>query len=176
MVHSFEDKIPDVSRAVFIAWNAEVMGDVVMEEGSSVFFGAQLRGDTGPIRIGKNSNIQDNSVLHNSTGIPCVVGDHVTVGHNAILHSCTVEENCVIGMGAIILDQAVIQKDSIVGAGALVTGGKTFPPASLIIGSPAKAVRSLTTEEIEESRIHTARYVETAKRAAEASGRGTERS
>lgn len=174
MVHPYQDKTPDVEKAVFIAWNAEVTGNVVMEEGSSAFFGAQVRGDIGPIRIGKNTNIQDNAVLHISTDIPCTVGDMVTVGHSAILHSCTVEENCVIGMGAIVLDKAVIQKDSIVGAGALITGGKTFPPRSLILGSPAKAVRTLSDEEVEESRVHTLRYVETARASAASSGRGTE--
>jgi len=171
MVHPYKDKKPDVGKAVFIAWSAEVIGDVVMDEGSSVFFGARIRGDIGPIRIGKDTNIQDNAVLHISHGVPCVIGDMVTVGHNAILHSCTVEENCVIGMGSIVLDGAVIQKDSIVGAGALVTGGKTFPPRSLILGSPAKSVRELTDEEIEESRLHTRRYVETARYNAEACGK-----
>ena len=174
MVHSYENKKPDIERAAFIAPNAEVIGDVIMEEGSSAFFGAQIRGDIGAIRIGKNTNIQDNSVLHISSDVPCTVGDTVTVGHNAILHSCTIEENCVVGMGAIILDRAVIQRDSIVGAGALVTGGKTFPPRSLILGSPAKAVRQLSDEEVEESRIHTLRYVETACITAESVGRGTE--
>ena len=174
MVHPYEDKTPDVKKAVFIAWNAEVTGDVVMEEGSSVFFGAQVRGDIGPIRIGKNSNIQDNAVVHISKDVPCTIGELVTVGHNAILHSPTIEDNCVIGMGAIILDEAVIQRDSIVGAGALVTGGKTFPPRSLIIGSPAKAIRELSDEEIEESRIHTTRYVETARNTAKTLGAGTD--
>ena len=158
MIYDYDTKKPDTSGASYIAESADIIGDVILEEGSSIFPNATLRGDIGPIRIGRNSNVQDNSVIHTSHDLPCVVKEDVTVGHGAILHSCTVERGCVIGMGAIILDNAVIGADSMVGAGALVTSGKSFPPRSMILGSPAKAVRELSEEEVAENRLHTEKY------------------
>ena len=133
--------MPAIAKSAFIAWNAHVSGDAELAEHTSVWFSATVRADIAPIKIGKNSNIQDNAVVHVDENIPCIVGENVTVGHGAILHSCTIKNGSTIGMGAIVLNEAVIEENSMVGAGALVTQGKTFPAGSLILGSPAKAVR-----------------------------------
>ena len=133
---------------VVILPGAMVNGDVTLGRGRSVWFNAVIRGDVSPIRIGEDTNIQDNAVLHTSFDLPLTLGRGVTVGHGAILHSCTVEDNVLIGMGAIILDGAVIGRNSIVGAGALVTKNTQVPPGSMVLGSPAKVKRALTGEEI----------------------------
>lgn len=159
MINNFIDKVPDTDQANFIAWNADVSGDVVLGKESSVWFSAVIRGDIAPIRIGDASNIQDGAVCHISTGRPLTIGDWVTVGHNAIVHSCTIGNHCLIGMGAIVLDEAEIGDYSIVGAGSLVTKGKKFPPRSLILGSPAKLIRELTADDIKEIDAAGARYV-----------------
>lgn len=165
MVHKIRDMIPEIHQSAFIAHNAEVAGQVTIGEGASVWFSATVRGDIAPISIGKNSNVQDGAVVHCDTDIPCVIGEGVTVGHGAIVHSATVGDNTVVGMGAIILNKAVIGADSIVGAGSLVTGGKEFPPRSMIIGSPAKVTRELTGEEVERNRANALHYVEKGSRA-----------
>lgn len=126
-----------------------IVGDVSIGPRASVFAGAHIRGDGEPIRIGENSNIQENCCLHVSGNYPITIGKNVTVGHMAMLHGCTIDDNVLIGMGAIVMDGAHIQSDSMVAAGSLVTQNKEFPPRSLIMGSPAKAVRELTDEEIE---------------------------
>jgi len=166
MIHSFEGARPDTSRAAFVAWNAEVQGSVTLGEGASVWYGAALRGDIEAIRVGAGSNVQEGAVLHVDEGSPCVIGDHVTIGHGAVVHACKVGDRCLVGMGAVILDRAVIGEDSIVGAGALVTQGKAFPPRSMILGSPAKLVRPLTDEEVAGLRAHAEAYVELARRTA----------
>ncbi|MBU0936479.1 MAG: gamma carbonic anhydrase family protein [Spirochaetes bacterium] len=165
MIHAIGDKQPDIHPEVFVAWNAEVAGDVQLAEDSSVWFNVTIRADIGKVRIGKGSNIQDGTVVHIETGSPCLVGEHVTVGHSAILHSCIIEDDCLIGMGSIILDRARIGKGSIVGAGALVTQGKEFPPNSLIVGSPAKVVRQLTADEAAQLKHNNQRYIEMAQAA-----------
>lgn len=126
-----------------------VCGDVFLGADSSVFAGSQIRGDCEPIYVGAKTNIQENSCLHVSAGSKLTVGDHVTVGHGATLHGCTIEDNVLVGMGSIIMDDAVIGRDCVVGAGSLITQGKVFEPRSLIMGRPAKAVRELADEEIE---------------------------
>ena len=138
MLQKFKDQYPQVEKAAFVAENATLIGDVVLEEDATVWFGAVLRGDAGTIKIGKGSNIQDNCTLHCDENSPLTVGANVTVGHNVILHGCMVADNCLIGMGAIIMNDAVIGENSIVGAGALITEGKVYPPNSVILGSPAK--------------------------------------
>ncbi|MDC7126634.1 MAG: gamma carbonic anhydrase family protein [Spirochaetales bacterium] len=159
MINKYLDKIPDVKKASFIAWNADISGDVSLGEKTSIWFSATLRGDIAPIKIGNFSNIQDGTVCHVGTNIPLIIGDWVTVGHNAILHSCTIENNCLIGMGAIVMDNSLISHHSIVGAGTLVTGNKSFPPYSMIMGSPAKAVRTLTEKEISAITENAKRYL-----------------
>ena len=134
--------------SVFIADGARIIGDVTLEEGSSVWYNAVIRAEMASVTIGRNSNIQDLVMIHVDENYPVSVGEGVTVGHSAILHGCTVEDNVVIGMGAIVLNGARIRKNSIVGAGALVTQKKDFPEGSLILGSPARAVRQLEPGEI----------------------------
>jgi carbonic anhydrase/acetyltransferase-like protein (isoleucine patch superfamily) len=167
MVHRIDHDTPSIHPSAFIAHNAEVAGKVSLAEGSSVWFSATVRGDVGPIAIGKNTNVQDGAVLHCDPGVPTVLGEGVTVGHGAIVHSATVGDNTVIGMGAIILGGAEIGADSIVGAGALVTGGKTFLPRSLIYGNPAKRIRELTDGEIAANRENAAHYAQLAADAKE---------
>lgn len=159
MIYDYKGQYPNTKDAGFIAESADIAGDVTLAEGTSVWFNASIRADIAAVHIGKNSNIQDNAVVHVSAAVPSTIGKGVTIGHGAIIHACSIEDNCLIGMGAIILDKATIQKDSIVGAGALVTQNKTFPPASLILGNPAKLVRSLSKEEIEGIRKNAIEYV-----------------
>ncbi|MCK5671799.1 MAG: gamma carbonic anhydrase family protein [Spirochaetales bacterium] len=163
MIHKFKGMTPNIEKATFVADSADIIGDVTAKENSSIWYNCTLRGDIAPITIGKNSNVQDNAVIHVNHETGTIIGDNVTIGHRVLLHACTIEEGCLIGMGAIILDNSVIGKESIVGAGALVTMGKNFPPRSLILGSPAKVVRTLTEKEIEGSRKNTESYVEISK-------------
>lgn len=162
MVHAINDLVPKIHESVFIAWNAEVAGAVRLAKDVSIWFSVTLRADIAPIEIGEGSNIQDGSVVHVDTNAPTIVGRNVTVGHRAILHSCVIGDDALIGMGAIILNGAEIGAESIVGAGALVTQGKKFPPRSLILGSPAKFVRELTADEIADIKKNAAHYRELA--------------
>lgn len=154
MIHSFHEMTPQIDPEARAAQSAEIIGDVTLSPGVSVWYGAVLRGDRGPIRVGEGSNIQDNCVLHTAVS----VGSNVTVGHGAILHGCTVEDGALIGMGAIVMDEVVIGAESLVAAGALVTKGKQIPPRSLVMGSPAKVVRPLTEEEIRANADSAPRY------------------
>ncbi|MBL9022233.1 MAG: gamma carbonic anhydrase family protein [Myxococcales bacterium] len=141
-------KAPRIAEGVFVAPNAFVIGDVEIGEGSSVWFGCVLRGDIGPIRIGKRTNIQDLSCIHLTDGISqTVIGDDVTVGHGVILHGCIVKDRALIGMGSTILDNAVIGEESVVAAGSLVTPRVVIPPGSMVRGSPAKVLREASEEE-----------------------------
>ena len=158
-IHSQETTM---KNQVYIAPNAVVTGEVNLGENVNIWYGAVLRGDSGTITIGDHTNIQDNCVLHADPGIPMTIGDDVTVGHGAILHSCTVGDNSLIGMGAIVLNGAVIGANCIVAAGALVPQGMVIPDNSLVIGSPAKVRRSLTDEEIAANRRSAAGYVKEA--------------
>ncbi|MBU4535532.1 MAG: gamma carbonic anhydrase family protein [Euryarchaeota archaeon] len=137
---------------------AHVQGKVEIDENSSVWYNAVVRGDIEPIKIGKYSNIQDNCVVHSSTDYPVKIGDYVSVGHAAVLHGCSIEENVLIGMNATVLNGAHIGKDSVVGAGAVVTEGKKFPAKSLIIGMPARLIKELNEEEIESIKKNALRY------------------
>lgn len=150
MIIPWQNKKPKIGENVFIAPNATVIGDVEIADNVCILFGAVIRGDILPIIIGEGSNVQDNSVLHTSRGQnPLIIGKNVTIGHSATLHSAEIENCCLIGMGSTIIDNSKIQQNSIIGANSLVTKGKTFPPKSLIMGSPAKRIRELKSQELE---------------------------
>lgn len=138
---------PRLGQGVYLAKTAVVLGDVTLGDFSSVWYGAVLRGDINKIIVGHHSNVQDNAVLHLADDFPCVLGNWVTVGHSAVVHACTVGDECLVGMGAVILDGAEIGAQSIIGARALVTQGTKIPPGSMVLGSPAKVVRALTDKE-----------------------------
>ncbi len=146
MIKEFEGIVPSLDEKTFIADGARVIGAVTMKEFSSLWFNVVVRGDVNRIEIGKYSNIQDNSVVHVADAHPTLIGDYVTVGHNAIIHGCTIEEHCLIGMGAVVLNGAVIGKGSIIAAGAVVKENQVIPPHSLVVGIPAKIVKSVTAE------------------------------
>lgn len=148
-----------MKHTVYIAPNATVVGDVCLAENVNIWYGAVLRGDSGTIRIGEGTNIQDNAVIHDAT----TIGKNCTVGHGAIVHGCTVADGCLIGMGSIVLNGAVLEEDCLVGAGALVTGKIHAPAGSLVLGNPARVVRQLTQEEILHNRHNAAHYVELAQ-------------
>lgn len=158
------DSRPEVHPSAFIAPGAVVIGAVHLGEASSIWYGSVLRGDINRIRVGAQSNVQDGSILHVSDDCECVLGQRVTVGHRAIVHACTVEDDVLIGMGAIILDGAVIGARSVIAAGALVTKGKIIPEGSLVVGSPARVVRELTEEEQAANTRLALKYVEVSRR------------
>lgn len=153
-----------MAESAWVADSAQVMGAVTLGENASVWFGAILRGDTERITIGRNSNVQDGSVIHCDHGFPTTLGDNVTVGHQVMLHGCTVGDGSLIGIGAVVLNGAKIGKHCLVGAAALVTEGKEFADGSMIIGSPAKVVRMLTPEQIEGLERSASHYVDNARR------------
>lgn len=155
---------PQVHESAWVADSAQVIGRVTLEEGASVWFGAVLRGDNEPITIGRHSNIQDGSVLHSDLGQPLSIGEGVTVGHQVMLHGCTIGDGSLIGIQAVVLNGARIGRHCLVGAGALVTEGKEFPDGSMILGSPARVVRQLTPEQIEGLRRSAQGYVDNARR------------
>lgn len=150
MILDYKGISPKISESAFVAPNATVIGDVTIDEYASVYFGSVLRGDIAPIKIGKHSNIQDLSILHETPGIPLLIEDYVTVGHKVTLHSCTIRKNALIGMDSTILDGAEIGEGAFIGAGSLVTPRTKIPPKTLAFGRPAKVVRDLTEEDIRE--------------------------
>lgn len=156
-------KQPVLGEGVYIASTGVVIGDVTLGEHSSVWYNAVLRGDINRIEVGHHSNIQDNAVLHLADDYPCIIGNWVTVGHSAVIHACTIGDECLIGMGATILDGAVIGDQCIIGANALVTQGKEIPPGSLVLGSPAKVVKTLSEEERAGLKPWAQKYVENAE-------------
>ena len=147
-IYQLPRRLPRIADSAWVAPSADLIGEVVLEDEASVWFGVVIRADNEPIRIGARSNVQENTVMHVDTGCPLTIGQGVTIGHQAMLHGCTVGDNSLIGIQAVILNRAVIGRNCLVGAGSLVTEGKTFPDGSLILGSPAKVVRALTPEEI----------------------------
>ena len=163
-LYQLDEHIPQLAASAWVADSAQVMGDVVLAEGSSVWFGAVLRGDTETITVGRGSNIQDGSVVHADIGYPVTLGENVTVGHQVMLHGCTVGDNSLIGIQAVVLNGARIGRNCLVGAGSLVTEGKEFPDGSLIMGSPAKVVRPLSPEQITSLQRSAEHYTENALR------------
>jgi len=160
MILPYNGKQPQIDSTAFIASNATVTGSVTIGAKSSVFFGAVIRGDVNDTIIGNGVNVQDLCVLHQSPNYPLILEDGVTVGHSVILHSCTVRKNALIGMGSIILDGAEIGEGAMIGAGSLVPGGKVIPPNSLAFGRPAKVIRELTKEDIDDMNRIRKEYVE----------------
>lgn len=163
-VYELDGVAPRVDPTAWIADSAEVMGNVHLGPDASVWFGCVLRGDTESMHIGEGSNIQDLSVLHADFGQPLHIGRHVTVGHKVMLHGCTIGDESLIGIGAVVLNGARIGKNCLVGAGALVTEGKEFPDGSMIVGAPARVVRQLTPEQIEGLRQSARHYIDNARR------------
>ncbi|MFA9373165.1 MAG: gamma carbonic anhydrase family protein [Poseidonibacter sp.] len=160
MILKFKEQYPQINNTAWVAPSADVIGEVTLGENSSIWFQCVLRADINKISIGKNSNIQDLSMIHSDTDSPTIIGDNVTIGHKVMLHGCVIEDNCLIGMSATILDNAVIGKGSIVGANSLVTSGKVFPPNSLIMGSPAKVVKQISSDEEDALVKHALHYVD----------------
>nr|WP_145546312.1 gamma carbonic anhydrase family protein [Variovorax boronicumulans] len=163
-LYALDERTPQVAETAWVAESAQVIGGVALGPDSSVWPGVVIRGDSGPISVGEGSNIQDNSVLHADEGVPLTIGRHVTVGHQVMLHGCTVGDESLIGIGAVVLNNAKIGRNCLVGAGALVTEGKEFPDGSMIVGSPAKVVRQLTPEQIEGLRRSARHYMDNARR------------
>ena len=160
----FQGKIPCLGANAFVAAGARIIGDVNIGKDSSIWFNTVARGDVHYIRIGERTNIQDNSVIHvTSGGHPTIIGNDVTIGHNAILHACTIEDMCLIGMGAIVMDGAIIRRGSLVAAGSVVSPGKEFPAGSLIMGSPAVVKRPVTKAESEFFLPSATHYIEISK-------------
>ena len=155
---------PVVAKSAWVAQSADVLGSVELHDDVSVWFSCVIRGDNETVVIGRGTNIQDASVLHSDKGFPLHIGQYVTVGHRVILHGCTIGSGSLIGMGAIVLNGAKIGPNCLVGAGALVTEGKEFPEGSMILGSPAKVVKTLTAEQIEGLRQSALNYIDNAKR------------
>ena len=160
---AFGGHTPAVDESVFIAPSATLIGDVELGPDSSAFYGVVVRGDTAPIRVGSGTNLQDNVVLHADAGFPTTVGNGVSVGHGAVVHGCTVEDNCLIGMGATVMNGAVIGEGSLIAGGAVVLEGASIPPRSLVAGVPAKVRRGLSDQEYEGVRQNAAHYVELAQ-------------
>ena len=147
MIKEFDGIMPEIDESVFVAESADIIGDVKIGKNSSIWYNTVLRGDEHAIRIGENTNIQDGTVIHVGWDVDTVIGDNVTVGHNALVHGCKIGNNSLVGMGAIVLNGAEIGEYCMIAAGALVTQNKKFPHGVLIMGSPAKVVRELTDEE-----------------------------
>jgi carbonic anhydrase/acetyltransferase-like protein (isoleucine patch superfamily) len=157
-IMSYKSLKPSIDSSVYVAPGVVIIGDVKMDQGSSVWFNTVLRGDIDRIHIGKYTNIQDNATVHVMGDHPAIIGDYVTVGHNAVVHGCTIGNNCLIGMGAILLGYSKIGDNCIVAAGTLITEGKIIPANSMVMGTPGKIVRTLTNEEVKAIRESAINY------------------
>lgn len=163
-IYQLDEHQPDIADSAWVADSARVIGKVVLEDDASVWFNAVLRGDTEELRVGRGSNIQDATVVHADLGFPVRIGEDVTVGHQVMLHGCTIGDGSLIGIQSVVLNGARIGRNCLVGAGSLVTEGKEFPDGSLIMGSPAKVVRELTPEQIAGLKRSAQHYVNNANR------------
>lgn len=162
---AFDNHKPKIGKDVFIASGARMIGNLSVGDRSSIWFNTVIRADVNWIKIGEGTNIQDNSTVHVTQGThPTTIGNYVTIGHNALIHGCTIGDTSLIGMGAIIMDGASVGQNSVVAAGSVVTPGKGFPEGSLILGSPAKVIRALEPSEIRELKLSATRYIECASR------------
>lgn len=160
MITSYKGISPTIDESAFVAEGAHIIGDVHIGEHSSVWFNCVLRGDCYYIRIGENTNIQDGTIIHVTSGrFPTIIGNYVTVGHSAVLHGCTVKDRCLIGIGAIVLDDVTIGEESFIAAGSLVTPSTVIPPRSMVMGAPAKVRRQVTDLEVERIDEHWMHYV-----------------
>lgn len=164
MIKEFEGNIPRIDESTYISESVDIIGDVTIEENANIWFETRLRGDMNKIVIGKNTNIQENTVVHVDKNCPCLIGKDVTIGHGAIIHGCEICDNVLVGMGSIILNNAKIGKNTIIGAGSLITQGKVFPEGVLILGNPAKVVRELSEAEIESIKNSANNYVNLSKK------------
>jgi len=160
MILEYDGKKPKIGNNVFIAPNATIIGDVELCDGSSIWYGAVLRGDMAPIVIGENSNIQDNCTVHTDSEKPTILGKNVTVGHNAVIHACKIDDNCLIGIGAIILNEAHIKTGSVVAAASLVKERKEVGPFQLVAGVPTEVKKELDEKTITRLELHARHYVE----------------
>ncbi|HLR67963.1 MAG TPA: gamma carbonic anhydrase family protein [Virgibacillus sp.] len=163
MIYSLQNKKPHIHDSAYIAPGAHVMGDVTIGEQSSIWFNSVIRGDEAPIKIGKKCNIQDNSTCHLYEESPLILEDEVSVGHNVILHGCTLKKGALIGMGSTILDGAIIGENALIGANTLIPSGKEIPPRTLVLGSPGKVIRELTDEDLNLIQLTIDTYVKKAK-------------
>ena len=161
-IYRLADRVPSIAASAWVADSARVIGAIELGEHVSIWFNAVLRGDNEPIRVGANSNVQESSVLHTDMGSPLVIGESVTVGHQAMLHGCTIGDNSLIGIQAVVLNGAKIGRNCLIGAGAIVTEGKEIPDNSLVLGAPAKVVRELDDTVIQRLRASAASYVKRA--------------
>lgn len=158
MIKDLKGQIPNISEGTFIAETATVIGDVSIDEGSSLWYGAVVRGDINCIVIGKSSNVQDNATLHVDRDAPLKIGNHTSIGHNAIVHGCEIGSNCLIGMGSIIMSGAIVNDNCIIAAGTVVTGNTVIPSNSLVMGIPGKMIRKLRGDEIQTIKDTAERY------------------
>ena len=164
MILNFDGKTPIIDEKAFVAENATIIGEVIIREYASIWYNVVLRGDIASIVIGKNTSIQDGSIVHCDVGVSTIIGSNVTVGHNVVLHACKIRDGSLIGIGAIVLDKAEVGEGAIVGAGAIVTPRTKIPPYTMALGIPAKVVRNLTKEEVEDLEKHIWSYVELMKK------------
>lgn len=163
-IYALGDKTPKIHETAYIAPTATIIGNVVLEAGASVWFGAVLRGDNDVLHVGKNSNIQDNSVLHTDPGIPLVIGEGVTVGHRVMLHGCEIGDYSLIGIGATLLNRVKVGKNCLIGAHSLITEGKSFETGSMVVGSPGRVIRQLSEAQITMLKMSADVYVKNAER------------
>ena len=159
MIYDFEGHTPILDPNSWVASNSVIIGKVELKKDSNIWFNVTLRGDVEPITVGEGSNVQDGSVVHSDPGCPVIIGKNVTIGHLVMLHGCVIEDDCLIGIGSIILNKAKIGKNCIIGANALVTENKVIPERSLVLGSPGKVIRQVTDKEIEEIKENAKHYV-----------------
>ena len=158
-LYSFKEYTPKIGKNCFLAGGSKIIGNIILEDNTNIWFNTILRGDVNQIHIGRDTNIQDLSMLHVTEKNPLIIKENVTIGHSVTLHGCVVERNCLVGMGTTILDKSVIGEYSIVAAGSVVSPNKTFPPRSMIMGIPAKVVRQLNEDEIQMLNTHFKSYL-----------------